>query len=475
MVVYIVGAGPGDPSLLTLKAKSLIESAEVIIYDKLVNEEILGWANPKSELIYVGKRERDSKKSGEIQERINQLLSELGPNKMVVRLKGGDPFIFGRGGEEAQVCAQNNIPFEIVPGISSAFAVPAYSGVPVSHRDFNSSFAVLTGHEADKEGTMIDWKHLPENIIVLMGVSQIKKSAANLITSGRDPATPVAAIHSGTTPKQRTEITDLKTLAEEGIGLSAPVIFVIGPVVNLHNELSWFEKKLDKIRGKKAVLTGAKSHEEVTKDLMNYYGMDTISMPLIEIIDKEFSLPDINEFDALVFTSQEGIKRVEDKIDLLSFKGNVYAIGPKTKVMLKKWNVNATMGASFNSQGLSEHILNTQKKESKILALRSSKATDVLRENLKKDYDYTEIPIYDIKRRAADFEKIKEGDVIFVMSASCAKSLSELPKDELKGRTYVSIGPETSKYLTVPHIESNVHTIRGMIDSYMDYLWRESK
>jgi uroporphyrinogen III methyltransferase/synthase len=475
MVVYIVGAGPGDPQLLTLKAKSLIESAEVIIYDKLVNEEILGWANPKSELIYVGKREKDSKKSGEIQEMINKLIKELGPDKMVVRLKGGDPFIFGRGGEEAQVCAQNNIPFEIVPGISSAFAVPAYSGVPVSHRDFNSSFAVLTGHEADKEGTMIDWEHLPENIVVLMGVSQIKRSAANLISSGRDPATPVAAIHSGTTPKQRTEITDLKTLSQEGIGFSPPVIFVIGPIAKLHNELSWFEKKMDKIRGKKAVLTGAVAHEEVTKDLMNSYGMDTISMPLIEIVDKEFSLPDVSEFDALVFTSQEGIKRVEDKIDFLSFKGNVYAIGPKTMAMLKKWNVNATMGSSFNSQGLSEHILNRQKKESRILALRSSKATDVLKENLENDYDYTEISIYDIKRRAADSQKIKEGDVIFVMSASCAKSLSELPEDDLSGRDIVSIGPETSKYLAIPHIESKVHTIQGMIDSYLDYLWRERK
>lgn len=475
MVVYIVGAGPGDPSLLTLKAKSLIESAEVIIYDKLVNEEILSWANPKSELIYVGKREKESEKSGDIQERINQLLSELGPGKMVVRLKGGDPFIFGRGGEEAQVCARNNIPFEIVPGISSAFAVPAYSGVPVSHRDFNSSFAVLTGHEADKEGTMIDWEHLPENIIVLMGVSQIKKSALDLISSGRNPSTPVAAIHSGTTPEQRTEITDLRTLSEEGIGLLPPVIFVIGPIAKLHNELSWFEKKLKKTRGKKVVLTGAETHEEVTRDLMSSYGMDTISMPLIEIVDRDFSLPDINEFDALVFTSQEGIKRVENKIDLSAFKGNVYTIGPKTKAMLKKWNVNATMGASFDSQGLSEHIVSNQKKESKILALRSSKATDVLKKNLKDDYDYTEIPVYDITRRSADSEKIKEADVIFIMSASCAKSLSELPQDDLSGRTLVSIGPETSKYLNVPHIESKVHTIQGMIDSYMDYLWREGK
>jgi uroporphyrinogen III methyltransferase/synthase len=475
MVVYIVGAGPGDPNLLTLKAKALIESAEVIIYDKLVNEDILGWANPKCKQMYVGKREIGSEKSQEIQQRINGLLREHGPEKMVVRLKGGDPFIFGRGGEEAQVCAQENIPFEIVPGISSAFAVPAYAGVPVSHRDFNSSFAVLTGHEADKDVTSIDWIHLPENIIVLMGVSQIKNSATRLIETGRSPETPVAAIHSGTTPKQRTEITDLKTLAAEGIELSPPVIFVIGPIAKLHDELSWFEKKLDMIRGKKAVLTGAKAHEEVTKTLLKSYGVDTISMPLIEVVDMEFSIPDINNYDALVFTSQEGIRKVENTIDLSLYKGNVYAIGPKTKTMLKKWNVNATMGESFNSLGLSQHILKSQKKGTKVLALRSSKATDVLKDNLKDVYDYKEIPIYDIQQHPSDPDKVKEGDVIFVMSASCAKSLSELPKEVLKDKIIISIGPETSKHISVPHVESRVHTIQGMIDSYLDHLWRENK
>jgi uroporphyrinogen III methyltransferase/synthase len=475
MVVYIVGAGPGDPMLLTLKAKSLIESAEVIIYDKLVNDEILNWANLQCKLIYVGKREKDSGKSGEIQNRINELITELGPNKMVVRLKGGDPFIFGRGGEEAQVCAQNNIPFEIVPGISSAFAVPAYAGVPVSHRDFNSSFAVLTGHEADKRETMIDWEHLPENIIVLMGVAQIKNTAQQLIANGRDKNTPVAAIHSGTTPKQKTKITDLKTLSEEGISLSPPVIFVIGPIAQLHKELAWFEKKMALARGKKAVLTGVKSHEQDTKDLLAVYGIDSISMPLIEIVEQEFTLPDINEFDALVFTSQEGVKRVEKLIDLSSYKGNVFTIGPKTRSLLKKGDLNVSMGESFNSQGLSEHILNTQKKGSKILGLRSSKATDIIMENLKHDYEYTEIPIYDIKRRSADSEIIRKGDVILVMSTSCAKSIAELAPEDLLGKTLVSIGPETSKYLTIPHIESKVHTIQGMIDSYMDYLWRESR
>jgi uroporphyrinogen III methyltransferase/synthase len=475
MVVYIVGAGPGDPNLLTLKAKALIESAEVIIYDKLVNEEVLSWANPKCEQIYVGKREKGSEKSQDIQKRINELFREHGKEKMVVRLKGGDPFIFGRGGEEAQVCAREKIPFEIIPGISSAFAVPAYAGVPVSHRDFNSSFAVLTGHESDKEVTSIDWKHLPENIIVLMGVSQINNSATRLMETGRSPQTPVAAIHSGTTPRQKTEITDLGTLAEKGVGLSPPVIFVIGPIAKLHDELSWFEKKLDRIRGKKAVLTGAKAHEEVTKNLLGSYGVDTISMPLIEIMDREFSLPDINEFDAVVFTSQEGIKRVEDKVDLSNYKGNVYTIGPKTKTMLRKWNVNATMGEDYNSQGLSQHILNSQKKGTRILALRSSKATDVLKDNLQGDYEYTEIPIYDIKQHPADPDKIKEGDVIFVMSASCAKGISELPMEVLKEKIIISIGPETSRHIPMPHVKARVHTTQGMVDSYLDYLWRESK
>jgi uroporphyrinogen-III synthase len=293
--------------------------------------------------------------------------------------------------------------------------------------------------------------------------------------SGRNPDTPVAAIHSGTTVQQRTEITDLGTLAEKGVELSPPVVFVIGPIAKLHNELSWFEKKLDRIRGKKAVLTGAKAHEDVTRNLMGTYGIETISMPLIEIVDSKFSLPDINDFDAIVFTSQEGIKRVEDKVDLSGYKGNVYAIGPKTKTMLRKWNVNATMGEEYNSQGLSRHILNNQKKGTRILALRSSKATDVLRKNLNDFYDYTEVPIYDIKQHPVDPEKVKEGDVIFVMSASCAKSLSELPQEVLTNKIIISIGPETSKHISIPHVKARVHTIQGMIDSYLDHLWRDNK
>ncbi|MCJ2563081.1 MAG: uroporphyrinogen-III C-methyltransferase, partial [Candidatus Thermoplasmatota archaeon] len=194
MVVYIVGAGPGDLELVTLKAKRLIEKAEVLIYDKLVNHEVLDWAPPDCKLIYMGKREEDSLPSQDTQRRINDLMREYGPSKRVVRLKGGDPFIFGRGGEEAQECAREGIPFEVVPGISSAFAVPAYAGIPTSHRDFNSSFAVLTGHETEKEESLIDWAHLPETVVILMGVSNMMVIAKRLLSAGRLPSTPVAAI-----------------------------------------------------------------------------------------------------------------------------------------------------------------------------------------------------------------------------------------------------------------------------------------
>ncbi len=474
MVVYIVGVGPGDIELLTLKAKRLVENAEIIIYDKLVNKDILNWAPANCEIIYVGKREKGSGHSQKIQKDINSLIRKYGASKRVVRLKGGDPFIFGRGGEEAQICAQHGIPFEIVPGISSAFAVPTYAGIPVSHRDFNSCFAVLTGHESYKEESAIDWEHLPETLIILMGVKKIKETAKRLLDAGRDPSTSVAAIYNGTTIKQRTEITTLKKLAEGGIRFSPPVVFVVGPIVSLQKELNWFEKKLATIKGKKVVITRAKNHEGESKQLLKSYGMEMISMPLIEIVPREFSIPNLEEFDALVFTSVEGVKQVNERLNLGSFTGSVFAIGPKTKDMLRGLNLNVSMGEKYNSESLAEHIINNLAKGSKILALRSSAATNTLKNKLSDRFKVTEKYVYDIKRLPADARKIKEGDVVFVVSASCAKSLAELEPSVFKGKTLVSIGPETSRHLPFPHITATNHTIQGMIDIYLDHLWMES-
>jgi uroporphyrinogen III methyltransferase/synthase len=318
MVVYIIGAGPGDIELVTLKAKRLIQESEVLIYDKLVNEEVLNWAPPNCELIYMGKREKGSASSQETQQEINDLIRKHGPSKRMVRLKGGDPFIFGRGGEEAQVCVREGIPFEIVPGISSAFAAPSYAGIPASHRDFNSSFAVLTGHEAVKAESSIDWAHLPETLIILMGVANIKDIAGKL-------------------PQQKTQMSTLGAVADQGIEFSPPVIFVVGQIAGLHKELAWFERKLDKARGKKVVLTSADSHQPESQELLESYGFEVISMPLIEIVPREFTVPDLENYDALVFTSVEGVKKVRGAVDLTSFKGDVFAIGPRTKSILSKF------------------------------------------------------------------------------------------------------------------------------------------
>ncbi len=472
MVVYIVGAGPGDIGLVTLKAKELVQRAQVIIYDKLANPQILDWAPVDCEMIYMGKREKDSAHSQTIQQQINDAIVEHGRDKFVVRLKGGDPLIFGRGGEEAQICLEAGIPFELVPGISSAVSVPAYAGVPVTHRDFNSSVAFVTGHESDKEGSSIEWKNLPDNIVVLMGVSRISMTAKRLMGHGRPADTPVAAIYSGTTPKQKTVMSTLGKLAEEGIDLQPPVIFVIGPVAELHNQLSWFEKKLANLRGKKVVLTRAKSHMKESLELFESYGMEAIPMPLIEIVTRDFQVPEVSEYDALVFTSLEGVKKVGEKIDLSNYAGRMFSIGPKTRSHIEKeWGLRATSGEAYNSEGLGEHIMAEMPKGSKILALRSSAATDHLPSRLSKDHDYSEVPVYDIERLPADKSQILSSDAVFVVSASCAKSISEVSPKAYDGKTIISIGPETSKYLTMPHITAREHTIQGMVNTYMNYIW----
>ena len=239
--VYIVGAGPGDPELLTLKALRLIKSADVILYDRLINQEILLFAKPDCELVYVGKE--DGKHTIE-QEKINELLLKYAHTReVVVRLKGGDPFIFGRGGEEALFLAEHGIEFEVVPGVSSFYSVPAYAGIPITFRGISSSFAVITGHEDPrKEKSNIDWESLKgiNTLIILMGVSRRKEIAKRLIEVGRDPKEPVAFIENGTTERQRVILTDLYELSTNPPEVSPPAIMVVGEVVRLREKLVSF-------------------------------------------------------------------------------------------------------------------------------------------------------------------------------------------------------------------------------------------
>ena len=243
--VYIVGAGPGDPELITVKAARLIGGADVILYDRLVSEETLSFAREGCELIYVGKHPGEPSTP---QERINEMLVERArEGGSVVRLKGGDPFLFGRGGEEAQVLSSEGIPYEIVPGITSAISVPAYAGIPVTQRHVASSVAFITGHEAStkKKGT-VEWEMIAKSIdtlVVMMGVGNLGNIASRLSTGGRDPETPVALIEKGTTKDQKTITGTLETIAEIARvqGVKPPAIIIIGKVVNLREELRWIE------------------------------------------------------------------------------------------------------------------------------------------------------------------------------------------------------------------------------------------
>lgn len=242
--IFLVGAGPGDPKLLTVKAAELLKTAEVVIYDRLISQEILKLIPETAEKIYVGKR---TGKHIIPQEKITELLVEKAlAGKKVVRLKGGDPFIFGRGGEEAEALADNNIVFEVVPGISSSVAAPMYAGIPLTHRNYASSVAIVTGHRAGEGERIVDWAKIAgavDTIVVLMGVESLEAITAKLLEGGLNPATPVAVIEKGTSAQQRTVTGKIGTIAKEveAAKVQPPAVIVIGEVVALGRKLSWFK------------------------------------------------------------------------------------------------------------------------------------------------------------------------------------------------------------------------------------------
>jgi uroporphyrinogen III methyltransferase/synthase len=282
--VFLVGAGPGNPSLLTLKAKTLLERAEVIIYDYLASKEVLDYAK-NAKKIDVGKRAGAHTLS---QKKINQLLlKEAKAGKIVLRLKGGDPFIFGRGGEEAEILAKEGISFEVIPGVSSAIAVPAYAGIPLTHRSYASSVAFITGHEdPSKNESALNWEKLAKGVdtlVLLMGVGHLPLIVEQLLRYGRQPKTPVAIIRWGTLPEQQTIVSTLKnivTLAEKQ-AIKPPAIIVVGEVVKLRKKLNWWEK--GSLFGKKILITRAKKQaSEMVKELQPL-GARCYIFPTIEI------------------------------------------------------------------------------------------------------------------------------------------------------------------------------------------------
>jgi uroporphyrinogen III methyltransferase / synthase len=397
--VYLIGAGPGDPGLMTLRGKDILCKADVIIYDYLANKIFLEYAKPRAELIYVGKKGGDHTMG---QADINRLIVKKSrTGKSVARLKGGDPFIFGRGGEEAQELAADGVPFEVVPGITSAISVPAYAGIPLTHRDHTATVAFVTGHEDPlKEESNIQWDKLATGvgtIVFLMGVGNLKKIALNLIHHGRSPDTPVAVIRRGTVAEQKTVSGNLVNIAErvENAGLRPPAIIVVGDVVGLRDELNWFETK--PLFGKRIVVTRAREQASGFLKKLSSLGAECIQFPTIEIIDPDSwgpldtAIRNLESYQWLLFTSVNGVKYFLQRLrfqgkDVRDLKGiKIGAIGPKTADQWHQLGIKPDLiPDEYRAEAVVESFKKWDTQGVRILIPRAAKAREVLPEQLRK-------------------------------------------------------------------------------------------
>jgi len=397
--VYLIGAGPGDPGLMTLKGKEILSRADVIIYDYLANKVFLEFRKPEAELIYVGKKGGDHTMG---QADINRLIVEKSKTgKSVARLKGGDPFIFGRGGEEAQELVAEGVPFEVVPGITSAISVPAYAGIPLTHRDHTATVAFITGHEDPfKEKSNIHWDKLATGVgtlVFLMGVGNLKKIAENLMRNGRSSKTPVAVIRRGTVPEQKTVSGNLDNIAHrvEKAGLRPPAIIVVGDVVGLRDELNWFETK--PLFGKRIVVTRAREQASGFLEALSLLGAECIQFPTIEIVPPDTfdpldaAISNLESYGWLLFTSVNGVKYFLKRLyhqgkDVRDLKGlKIGAIGPKTAKEWQRLGITPDLVPNeYRAEAVVEAFRKWNPEGVSILLPRAAKAREILPDELRK-------------------------------------------------------------------------------------------
>jgi uroporphyrinogen III methyltransferase / synthase len=396
--VYIIGAGPGDPGLITVKGLRCLEEADVIIYDHLVHPDIIGKAKTSARLIYAGKKGGDHTLP---QDDINRLLvEEAGSGNIVARVKGGDPFIFGRGGEEAEILAGSGIPFEIVPGVTSPVAVPAYAGIPLTHRSYTSAVAFVTGHEdPGKEQSDIDWSALSHigTLVFLMGVKNLRQIADNLMANGKAPQTPAAVIRWGTTGDQETVtgiLEDIAATAEEK-HISPPAILVVGQVVALRDKLNWFERK--PLFGKGIVITRPDTQTEEFSALLQSYGARVIHFPTIRIVPPEThdaldrAIEHLSYYQWIIFTSANGVSFFMKRLrelgkDIRDLKGvRICAIGPATASKIENAGIRVDLVPdAFISEGVVRAFRDVYIKGDKVLLPRAETARDIIPEGLVK-------------------------------------------------------------------------------------------
>jgi uroporphyrinogen III methyltransferase/synthase len=499
-VVYLVGAGPGDPGLITVKGLDCIKRAEVLVYDRLAGKRLLSYASAACELIYVGKMPDCHTLR---QEEINQLLLKKAlEGRVVTRLKGGDPYVFGRGGEEAELLAGNNVPFEIVPGITSAIAVPAYAGIPVTHRDFASSFAVITGHEDPaKDESSIAWEKIATahgTLVFLMGVGNLPLIADKLQRHGRPASTPVALIRWGTRPEQRTLTGSLATIVQqaEEAGLTSPAIIVVGKVVTLRHTLSWFEKK--PLFGKRVVVTRSREQASDLSGRIEELGGEVFEFPTIAIAEPEDFAPldaaisRMETYDWLIFTSVNGVDAFFARLrrqgrDIRNLKGaRLCAIGPKTKERLEALCLNVEyVPAEYRAEAVLEGLKGKLKFGERVLLPRADIARGILPDTLRSmGAEVDNVIAYRTVRGGGDARLLREllekkmiHYITFTSSSTVRNFVETLNYPDLQslldGVRLVSIGPITSQAARDLGLAIAIEAAEYTIDGLMEALLRE--
>jgi uroporphyrinogen III methyltransferase / synthase len=488
--VYLVGAGPGDPGLITWKGRKLLAIADSILYDNLANEHLLDFAPKGCERLYVGKKK--SVHAFPQEEICAMMIDRARRGLNVVRLKGGDPFIFGRGGEELEALADAGIAFEVVPGVTSPLGIAAYSGIPLTHRAHNKVLTFVTGH--DVHG--IDWSKVgqTETLVIFMGIFSIRDIAAQIMRHGRSGETPAVAVRWGTRPDQQTVTATLATIADriEQADLKPPATVIIGEVVALREKIDWFEKL--PLFGRKVVVTRAADQAAELSDRLRELGADAVELPVIALEPPADAAPldraieNLRDYDWLIFTSANGVRFFLERLDhsrhdLRAIKARICAIGPATRQAIEDLHLKVDlMPEEYVAEGVVKAFAGEDLAGKKILLPRAAVARDVIPIELAKlgaQVDvveaYRNVAPSNAAARAHDiFLSEKKPDWITFTSSSTVKNLLAITgRDALDGIRIASIGPVTSSTLSAHGLtvdaEAKQFTLDGLIDAILAF------
>jgi uroporphyrinogen III methyltransferase / synthase len=497
--VYLVGAGPGDPGLITVKGLRCIAAADVLIYDYLAPRALLSHKRPECESIYVGKQGGDHTLS---QEQINELiLKKARGGKIVTRLKGGDPFIFGRGGEEAEILADAGISFEIVPGVTSAIAAAAYAGIPLTHREYTSSVAFVTGHEDPlKAESSIDWPALAKigTLVFFMGVRNLPHIVEMICQNGRSAETPAALIRWGTTSRQCTVSGTLADIVERAreAGIKAPAIIIIGKVVSLRDKLQWFERR--PLLGRRIVVTRARAQASDLLQRLNGLGAECLEIPTIQVVPPQSwqaldeAIAGLARYQWLVFTSVNGVQYFFERLFASGLDARALghvrtaAIGPATAGCLRRYGVNTDiLPETYQAEAVVEAFAREAIVGKKILLPRAEEARPVLPEELRRMgatvdeiVAYKTLQVEGYTERLLDALQARDIDMITFTSSSTVHNFCALlppgrSKDLLQNVTIACIGPitaDTARQLGLEvHVAAEAFTIDGLCRAIVQY------